>query len=107
MWLYSNSVTGTLTAVSPNQAAPTAVTVAGVTYQIGASEAARQLSAQGSFREGDLITLLLGMNGEVVRVLDAQESEVLAYGLVVSSARARRIMTSVEGMETARSILDI
>ena len=88
VWLYSNSVTGTLTAVSPNQAAPTAVTVAGVTYQIGASEAARQLSAQGSFREGDLITLLLGMNGEVVRVLDAQESEVLAYGLVVSSARA-------------------
>ena len=88
VWVYRDRVTGTLTGVSPSTAAPTAVTVAGVSYQIDASEAAYQLSSQGSFREGDLVTLLLGMNGEAVRVISALENEVIYYGSVVSSAKA-------------------
>ncbi|NBI10325.1 S-layer homology domain-containing protein [Colidextribacter sp. OB.20] len=87
VWVYRSRVTGTLTGLSPSAAAPTAVTVAGVSYQLGTSEAAYQLSSQGSFREGDLVTLLLGMNGEVVRVIDALENEAVYYGTVVSSAK--------------------
>lgn len=49
--------------------------MAGVSYDIGTSEATYQLSSQGSFQEGDLVTLLLGMNGEIISVLDCQESE--------------------------------
>ena len=88
VWVYHDRVTGTLTGVSPSAAAPTAVTVAGVSYTIGDTEAAYQLSSQGSFRTGDTVSLLLGMNGEVVRVVDVQENEAVYYGSVVSSGKA-------------------
>ena len=35
-----------------------------------------------------MVTLLLGMNGEVVQAIDAQENESVYYGSVVSSAKA-------------------
>ena len=87
VWICHNRVTGTLTGLSPSAAAPTAVTVAGVSYQLGTSEAAYQLSSQGSFQEGDMVTLLLGLNGEVVQAMDALENEAIYYGSVVSSAK--------------------
>lgn len=86
VWLYSSRVTGTLTAVSPNRAAPSSVTVAGVSYDIGTS-AAYKLSSQGGFADGDTVTLLLGMNGEVVDVITAQASDSVYYGVVVSSEK--------------------
>ena len=76
-----------LTALSPSKVSPTSATVAGVTYEIGTSQAAYQLSSQGQFQEGDLVTLLLGMNGEIVEVLDPQDSESTYYGSVVSSVK--------------------
>lgn len=88
VWVYHDRVTGTLTGVSPSKTAPTAAAVAGVSYQIGASEAAYQLSSQGRFQEGDMVTLLLGMNGEVVQAIDAVENEAIYYGSVVSSTKA-------------------
>ena len=88
VWICHDRVTGTLTGLSPSAAAPTAVTVAGVSYQLGTSEAAYQLSSQGSFQEGDMVTLLLGLNGEVVQAMDALENEAIYYGSVVSSAKA-------------------
>ena len=87
VWICHNRVTGTLTGLSPSAAAPTAVTVAGVSYQLGTSEAAYRLSSQGSFQEGDMVTLLLGLNGEVVQAMDALENEAIYYGSVVSSAK--------------------
>lgn len=87
VWLYSSRVTGTLTAVSPNRAAPSSVTVAGVSYDIGTSAAAYKLSSQGGFADGDTVTLLLGMNGEVVDVITAQASDSVYYGVVVSSEK--------------------
>lgn len=87
VWVYHDRVTGTLTGVSPSKATPTAATVAGVSYQLGTTEAAYQLSSQGSFREGNMVTLLLGMNGEVVQAIDAAENEAVYYGVVVSSTK--------------------
>ena len=88
VWIYRDQVTGTLTGVSPSSAAPASATVAGVSYDIGTAQAAYQLSSQGAFAQGDIVTLLLGMNGEVVQVLDAQESESTYYGSVVSSVKS-------------------
>lgn len=87
VWVYHDRVTGTLTAVSPSAAAPTAATVAGVSYTIGDTEAAYQLSSQGSFQVGDVVSLLLGMNGEIVRVIEASENDAIYYGTVVSSEK--------------------
>ena len=88
VWVYTTRVTGTLTAVSPSQTAPTAVTVAGVSYAIDSSSASYKLSSQGQFALGDLVTLLLGMDGGVVDVISAQESESIYYGVTVSSSKA-------------------
>lgn len=88
VWVYHDRVTGTLTGASPSKTAPTAVTIAGVSYQLGTSEAAYQFSSQGGYQEGNLVTLLLGMNGEVVQAIDARENEVIYYGSVVSSSKA-------------------
>ena len=88
VWVYSDRVSGTLTGVSPSSAAPTSVTVAGNTYELGTSTAAYQVSSQGDFSSGDLVTLLLGMNGEVVEVIAAEESDMVYYGVVLSSEKA-------------------
>lgn len=86
VWAYSDRAAGTITALAPNTAAPTSVTVGGTSYAIGSSTAAWQLSAQGTFHEGDTVTLLLGMNGEVVQVLSAGESDTSYAGVVLSSS---------------------
>ena len=85
VWLFSDRVTGTLTAVGPNRIAPTTATVSGVTYNVTAGAATFALSGQGTFRNGDSVTLLLGMNGDVVRVLPADAANSLYYGMVLSS----------------------
>ena len=87
VWIYSSRVTGTLTAVSPNATAPTSVTVAGSTYELGTSSATYKFSSQGSFTQGDTLTLLLGMNGEVVDAISAVESSGVYYGVVLSSSK--------------------
>ena len=87
VWIYSNRVTGTLTAISPSTAAPTSVTVAGNTYELGTSSVTYKFSSQGSFTDGDPVTLLLGMNGEVVDAISAEEGNALYYGVVLSSTK--------------------
>lgn len=88
VWVYGDRVTGTLTALSPSKTAPTSATVAGVSYEIGTSTATYKLSSQGQFAEGDLVTLLLGMDGDVVDVISAQDNEAVYYGVVVSSTKS-------------------
>ena len=104
VWVYHDRVTGTLTGLSPSKTAPTAVTVAGVSYQIGTSEATYQLSSQGSFQEGDMVTLLLGMNGEAVQAIDAQENEAIYYGSVVSSAKASSTVSTTSSATASAQV---
>lgn len=87
VWVYNDRVSGTLTAVSPNRVTPASVTVGGVNYTLGTTAATYQMSAQGGFREGDVVTLLLGMDGSVVKVVSAAENEQVYYGVVLSSQK--------------------
>lgn len=104
VWVYHNQVAGTLTGVSPSKVSPTSATVAGVTYEIGTSEAAYQLSSQGSFSEGDIVTLLLGMNGEIVQVMDPQDTETTYYGSVVSSSKSASTSSTSSSPTTAGQV---
>lgn len=104
VWVYHNQVTGTLTGVSPSKVSPTSATVAGVTYEIGTSEAAYQLSSQGSFSEGDIVTLILGMNGEIVQVMDPQDTETTYYGSVVSSSKSASTSSTSSSATTAGQV---
>ena len=92
VWVYSDKVSGTLTSVSPSSAAPTSVTVAGSEYTLGTTTAIYKCSSQGEFSQGDLVTLLLGMNGEVVDVLSLSSSDAgsstVYYGTVISSQKS-------------------
>lgn len=89
VWVYHERVTGTITALSPSKTAPTAVTVAGNEYEITTSAAAYKLSTQGEYQQGDVVTLLLGMNGDVVDVVSATAGSTSGtyYGVVVSSEK--------------------
>jgi len=73
IWVYGNRVTGTYTAASPSNSAPTSVTVAGNTYTIGTAAAACALSNAGSFKIGDIVTLLLGRSGDVAGVISPSQ----------------------------------
>ncbi|MFB0920443.1 MAG: S-layer homology domain-containing protein, partial [Oscillospiraceae bacterium] len=86
IWAYSNKVTGVYTAASPSTSAPTSVTVAGKSYSITSSTAAYALSNTGSFGIGDTVTLLLGMNGDVVDAISPTEAYTTSCGVVVSAA---------------------
>ena len=88
VWVYSDRATGTLTDLSPSKTAPTSATVAGVTYSIGSSTASYKLSSQGQFSQGDVVTVLLGIDGDIVDVVSAQNSETTYYGVVVASSKA-------------------
>ncbi|PKM72938.1 MAG: hypothetical protein CVU91_07905 [Firmicutes bacterium HGW-Firmicutes-16] len=74
IWVYSNRVTGVYTAASPSTAAPSSVTVAGTIYRVTTAFASYALSDVGSYGIGDTVTLLLGMNGDVVGVAASTET---------------------------------
>ena len=69
--------------------------MAGVSYDIGTSEATYQLPSQGSFQEGDLVTLLLGMNGEIISVpVSYTHLDVYKRQTYTTAAVERRDITS-------------
>ncbi len=84
VWIYSNHVTGTYTAASPNATAPETATVAGTTYQLEAA-ASYKLSNLGEFNIGDVVTLLIGMDGTAVDVVSADAYSTTYYGIVTGT----------------------
>ena len=92
LWIYTTKATtkaaGRITAVSPSASAPTSVTVAGTEYTIGSSQAASALSSLNGGGVGQVVTLLLGMDDEVVRVLTGSEADQVFYGVVQDSSRS-------------------
>ena len=101
LWIYDVKAAGRITAVAPSAAAPTSVTVAGVEYAIGTSEAASALSSLNGGGVGQVVTLLLGMDDEVVRVLTGAEADQVFYGVVQSSARS---LTETNGADVLQRV---
>ena len=82
LWVYTDRVTGTIQALSPSAANPTAVNVAGRTYNIETASAAYALSDLGGYRLGDTVTLVLGRSGGVAAVLEPSVGEQTKVGIV-------------------------
>ena len=101
LWVYTKRAAGRITAVSPSASAPTAVTVAGTSYTIGTSSAAAQLSSLNGGGVGQVVTLLLGMNDEVVSVLTGSEADEVFYGVVQSSSRS---LTEENGADVQQEV---
>lgn len=87
VYVYNDRVTGAYTAAAPSTAAPASVTVAGNNYSLGSSEAKYKLSTLGGSTTGDVVTLLLGMDGTVADVLTGAEVESEYYGVIQSAQK--------------------
>lgn len=85
VWVYRNQVSGAYTAASPSTAAPSAVTVGGKSYTLSTSDAAYALSTVGTYKIGDRVTLLLGMDGDIVAVLSPDTLDIVKYGIVTGT----------------------
>ena len=86
VWVYRNQVTGVYTAAKDSTAAPSKVTVAGTEYSVSTSAASFALSTNGSYKIGDTLTLLLGMNGDVVGVAPSGAVSSVRYGIVTNTS---------------------
>ncbi len=67
LWIYTTKAAGRITAVSPSASALSSLNGGGV---------------------GQVVTLLLGMDDEVVRVLTGSEADQVFYGVVQDSSRS-------------------
>ena len=88
VWIYTRRAAGRITAVSPSASAPTAVTVAGTSYQLGSSAVASKISSLNGGGVGEVVTLLLGMNNEAADVITGAEADEVFYGVVQGAARS-------------------
>lgn len=87
LWVYTDRITGTVQALAPSAASPSAVTVAGQTYALETSQAAYALSDFGSFRLGDAVTLLLGRTGGVAAVIVPDSAQQTRVGMVTALSK--------------------
>ena len=88
VWIYTRRAAGRITAVSPSASAPTAVTVAGTSYQLGSSAVASKISSLNGGGVGEVVTLLLGMDNEVADVVTGAEADSVFYGVVQTATRS-------------------
>lgn len=82
IYAYTDKVYGTVSAISPSLAAPTTITINGVTYDLGTNDAKVAVSLNGSIGIGDSVTLLLGMTGDVTGIVSGYSSGNTYYGVV-------------------------
>ena len=102
LWIYTTKASGRITSVSPNAAAPTSVTVAGVTYQIGSTDVAYRISSLSGGGVGQVVTLLLGMEDVAVGVLTGEEVDLSYYGVIQSSNRSLITDDGADVQQTVR-----
>ncbi len=84
VWAYTGKATGAIQGLTPSATAPTAVTLNGQSYPIESASAAFALSDLGSFRTGDVVTLLLGRTGGVAAVRTPGGSADTVYAIVTA-----------------------
>ena len=87
LWVYSDKVVGTIQDITPNTAAPTAVTIGGHSYELDSASAVYALSDLGSYDIGDTVSLLLGRQGKVAAVTAPIETTSERCGVVTNVTR--------------------
>ena len=86
-YVYTKRVSGRIAALTPSAADPDTVTVGGSSYTIGEKSAADALSALGDQAEDSYVTLLLGMGGQVAKVITGDKVEDNYYGVLTSAVK--------------------
>lgn len=102
VWLYGNHVTGTYSAAAPNTVAPETATVAGTVYKLEPT-AAYKLSVLGGYQIGDIVTLLIGMDGSAVDVISSDAYSGTYIGVVTNTGVSS--YTDVNQVATAEKVI--
>lgn len=105
LYVYSKTASGTVEAITPSLAAPTAVTIAGVAYPLETFEAQYAFSDLGSFRKGDAVRLLLGRTGGVAAVRSLADEELVDRVGLVSALESRAYTDANDNPYAAKVIV--
>lgn len=84
VWIYDEKVTGRLISIDSLHS-PSVINVSGNDYVLESSAVKYKFSLSGSIEEGDIITLLLGQNGEVADVMEASITDSTLVGVVLEN----------------------
>jgi len=76
VWIYRDTATGFVNAISPSRENPTAIVIGTKTYTLEGSSIKHQFSNFGTFEEDDFVTVLLGNGGTAVL---ATEGDIYKY----------------------------
>ena len=87
LWVYTRRAAGRITEVSPSASAPASITVAGMSYTLGSTAIASQVSSLNGGGVGQVVTLLLGMNNVAAGIITGEEADEVFYGVVQSASR--------------------
>ncbi len=103
VWVYRDTQSGVLQAISPSREKPTSITVSGKNYTLLTDEIVYKCSALGTFKTDTLVTLLLGKDGGAVDILAAGMEVVgdgekqVSYADVVSSTLKGPFVAATDG----------
>jgi|GEM_PF-1747674 len=84
VWVYTDKATGRFEAAAPSRILPTSVTISGKSYIIEGSGAAHAFSNMGSYKFGDMVTVLLGKDGGIVGVISGSDNVETLYGFITA-----------------------
>lgn len=79
---YTEKISGTVTAISPNKESPTSVTIGGKTYNLSTNSVKNKLSMDG-ISVGDYATFLVDRNGGIGEVITNYSGETI--GIIIES----------------------
>ena len=95
---YTTKVTGIYEKAIPTKDTPSTVVISGKEYGVEGVAAFNALSSNGSFKYGDTVTVLLGRDGEIAGVVDADSVQASSVTGYVTDA-GRKEYTNADGTD--------
>lgn len=83
VWLYEDTVTGTVEQIQPSRVSPTGIVLSGKSYTFSGAGIKYDFSSLGTYGVGDRVTLLLGKDKDAVGVVSIDELNSVVYGVVL------------------------
>lgn len=84
VFAYRNKVTGTIQAINSELLKPKSVKIKDTTYEFANTETAKNFSALGSVKKGDIVTLILDKNNKIIAYIKKSEDSYSFTGIVLS-----------------------
>ncbi len=94
VFAYDKKIAGRVDVISPNNINPDRVILNGKEYELSNFDSKYAFSSFGKYRSGSKVTMLLGLNDKVVRVLDGKDLSFNYLGVVLAKERVSKDLNS-------------